>query len=955
MYYDVHITFPLYDDDDDDTTNTKNSVASTRSTSRIYHDVIHWDIRTMPAPMEYAMHIGEEFGLYWHDVLMLEEDIRQQLQQYEDQQFTNLHKSYCVTLLDATGAKRRKYAKGISCNSSNRSSSRQDNFQPIHSVIHRNQNSFTSDSMAHESSIIRKGTRDGDKEGGTITITIPIASKPVSSDENMLSTKSSKTLSSSSSVAPTSSVASHQDSTIPISSHLLPYEYPNNNNYCSYTRASIHPTGTTDTAPPQHVQYCISCLRQESNLNTIMLCCSSCPRSYHTTCVSAQTHSMVEGDTKWQCGPCTTKQIPELIPYDTIPGATSLRDSNITQFSSIYVLLYRIVHTLQHHTHFGHIFSHPINNTKVPNYTKVVPHPMDYSTVLQYLTHTYRSTASTSNADSDDVMLRTTLTSICLIFHNCFLYNAPNTVVYRMGQVQQWYFQQYCIRFLQEHDHQLQNLKEYQKELKCRRDKAMILRCADRLPLDIHISPEVHICLPSSNNTLNKDANMNVGMDEDSSSDFTPGTDNTTSVSLPYILPSTQSASTAGSKGSSIVLLNPHTNEIVRYYSTQKIAYQAALYLHREHSISSASASASLDVLSEYQWRKYIRSKQYQSTLFGYYWVPYEDMLTSSYVPLQCQDRRKHSRRVYSGNSQFHYTSNRTRSNSDSYNNTVSIDTSGKCISNGRRVRTIQIPRPLSHHCHAYLTYKHSYCRRKLVQGYNYCGLHLSHASSSSSSTKHSGSGGCIHVSPVTMGSDAEIERTQKIIRNNKDGVKDRSAKESKLTINVNKKDASLHDSIEDIVKDSAKYNPLQPSSVLDDCTNICRNGSTTTPDNVTHNNRNCVQVATEVIGMANARETNVSTETAVVNCKLVIPTPITAISLDAQTVLNRYSSLHDAALHTGMHVRVLQNIIRSQVPVGDVFYSEARHEEGVMNKIKSLVQKGKQFVGSDLYEDIRY
>lgn len=223
----------------------------------------------------------------------------------------------------------------------------------------------------------------------------------------------------------------------PISSTEMPHFEPSNS----------HSTPEKDEillSPIEdgNVDYCNIC-RKVGNL----LCCDYCPRAFHNACMSAEDRSTNSEDKeKWQCPICHHEN--EVLPEDSVSGESSQtavcaaysglgsewssRDlAGLKLLSVLHEMLLRLMDY-----DFGYMFRVPVDVKQIPLYTTIVKKPMDLGTISSNIMKgVYAERIQVKENAFDDIALAV-LKDVELVWHNCFLFNADGSAVYRMAEVQ---------------------------------------------------------------------------------------------------------------------------------------------------------------------------------------------------------------------------------------------------------------------------------------------------------------------------------------------------------------------------------------------------------------------------------------------------------------------------------------------------------------------------------------
>lgn len=183
-----------------------------------------------------------------------------------------------------------------------------------------------------------------------------------------------------------------------------------------------------------NVDYCNVCAKGGN-----IICCDFCPRAFHQACMGdGAVSNDDEGEEKWECPDCRKEK--QGLPQDFVDGSPHHdklsaiisgnedlgNDKNGLQLFSI---IYEMVNMLMAYD-FGVIFQKPVQGEK--GYRKIVKHPMDLGTIR---TKIEDGGYIDANASSFEAAIIAALKDVELVWHNCFLYNALDSAVYRMAGV----------------------------------------------------------------------------------------------------------------------------------------------------------------------------------------------------------------------------------------------------------------------------------------------------------------------------------------------------------------------------------------------------------------------------------------------------------------------------------------------------------------------------------------
>uniref|UniRef100_A0A8B9HSG4 RING-type E3 ubiquitin transferase n=1 Tax=Astyanax mexicanus TaxID=7994 RepID=A0A8B9HSG4_ASTMX len=160
-----------------------------------------------------------------------------------------------------------------------------------------------------------------------------------------------------------------------------------------------------------------------------LLCCDRCPKVFHITCHIPVLRSLPSGD--WMCTFCRNLTKPEL-EYncdDDPPSSKAESDRGISpedQRKCERLLLYLFCHELSVE------FQEPVSSS-VPNYYKIIKHPMDLNYVKRKLQLKHTQHYKTPKEFVYDVRL---------VFSNCAKYNEADSEVAEAGKAVSMYFEE---------------------------------------------------------------------------------------------------------------------------------------------------------------------------------------------------------------------------------------------------------------------------------------------------------------------------------------------------------------------------------------------------------------------------------------------------------------------------------------------------------------------------------
>ena len=230
-------------------------------------------------------------------------------------------------------------------------------------------------------------------------------------------------------------------------------------------------------------QNCARCIEEGTEDR---ICCSNCPRSYHTKCFE-------QGEDR-VCKRCGTDK--EILQEDEILESLSVDEkinsayshlSQSSNFTLCGILLSQIKDILEKlkgydygwvfaepgkvnvgagdfsvldtglNLTFFHSISFAVNTDEVQDYLDIIKRPMDYSTIVERLEQgAYASDLENNSADGADAemdrmeeVLFKVLCDVDQVHHNCFTYNLKNSAFYNAGVVQQNKWDAYFGKYVQ--------------------------------------------------------------------------------------------------------------------------------------------------------------------------------------------------------------------------------------------------------------------------------------------------------------------------------------------------------------------------------------------------------------------------------------------------------------------------------------------------------------------------
>jgi len=193
------------------------------------------------------------------------------------------------------------------------------------------------------------------------------------------------------------------------------------------------------------------------------ICCSNCPRAFHTKCFEQSTSAV----TFRECKRCGNDR--EILPEDEILESIAINEkiksayshlANTPNFIFCGVMLSQILDILEKLKgyDYGWVFAEPVNTDEVQDYLEVIKRPMDYSTIALRLEQAaYGSESEQSsingvdaNMDPMEVILLNVLCDVDQVHQNCFIYNLKDSAFYRAGVVQHKKWNSYFEKYIKE-------------------------------------------------------------------------------------------------------------------------------------------------------------------------------------------------------------------------------------------------------------------------------------------------------------------------------------------------------------------------------------------------------------------------------------------------------------------------------------------------------------------------
>ncbi|GAX20056.1 hypothetical protein FisN_1Lh463 [Fistulifera solaris] len=198
---------------------------------------------------------------------------------------------------------------------------------------------------------------------------------------------------------------------------------------------SVH--GSETVVEDGSVDYCNVCMAVGN-----LLCCDFCPRAFHRACIADDS---IETSDLWECPSCRSEKtgmvedVMDGSKYsEQIMKAFDKCESKgvdpsipISTFSIIYAMLV----TLMDYD-FGKVFRDPVDVVQFPSYLTIVKNPMDLGTIAAAIVDGIYFDRVKSSATPIENALIAILKDLELVWHNCFIFNREGSAVYRMAQVQ---------------------------------------------------------------------------------------------------------------------------------------------------------------------------------------------------------------------------------------------------------------------------------------------------------------------------------------------------------------------------------------------------------------------------------------------------------------------------------------------------------------------------------------
>jgi hypothetical protein len=330
-----------------------------------------------------------------------------------------------------------------------------------------------------------------------------------------------------------------------------------------------------------NIDHCLVC-KKAGNI----ICCDSCPRAFHAECMPDKVQ---QDSAKWSCHICTSEKAG--LPEDVVTGKKIRGDGKLCidaiceafcqvdaithgkeylQAMQVLSMVLEMLDQLMAYD-FGYMFAEPVDTRSIPEYTVLVPNPMDLGTISRKLVNGEYAKVYEENRSWDDVLVRV-LQDIELVWHNCFTFNFEGSCIYRMAEV-------------------------------------LSLRSCNirKASLDSLLSEDVKNRVAEYTRTGQKRrSEMN----------------NKVPVVQSKLKHQISATLAAGGKIRTVAVFDPATGRLVKLYSTLRNAWLAAQYL------SSLGHASEWTPVSEHTVKQFIRrgGSDANCTLFGYRWVFFDEL-----------------------------------------------------------------------------------------------------------------------------------------------------------------------------------------------------------------------------------------------------------------------------------------------------------------------------------------
>ncbi len=338
---------------------------------------------------------------------------------------------------------------------------------------------------------------------------------------------------------------------------------------------SVH-DGSETVVEDGSVDYCNVCMAVGN-----LLCCDYCPRAFHRACIADDS---IETSDLWECPSCRREKSGMI--EDVMNGSKYLEQITkafdkceskgdvdpsipISTFSIIYEMLLALMDY-----DFGKVFRDPVDVIQFPSYLTIVKNPMDLGTIAAAIVDGVYFDRFKSSATPVENSLLAILKDLELVWHNCFIFNREGSAVYRMAQVQ----------------------KRRATSIRSNSfDHLLTERVEDELSrYEIMLQQERQASTPSS-------------------------------LSMRPPVRHKIVATSAGTKGRPIGVLDPDTGRVIKLYATmQTIAAVMNLFLHLNYPCEWDRS----DIDNSLKIRRLIltASENPKVLIFGYRWVFFDDL-----------------------------------------------------------------------------------------------------------------------------------------------------------------------------------------------------------------------------------------------------------------------------------------------------------------------------------------
>ncbi len=336
---------------------------------------------------------------------------------------------------------------------------------------------------------------------------------------------------------------------------------------------SVH-DGSETVVEDGSVDYCNVCMAVGN-----LLCCDYCPRAFHRACIADDS---IETSDLWECPSCRNEKSG--MQEDVMDGSKHL-EQTMKAFDKcgskgddpipiyIFSIIYEMLLTLMDYD-FGKVFCDPVDVIQFPSYPTIVKNPMDLGTIAKSIVDGVYFARFKSSATPVEDPLIAILEDLELVWHNCFIFNREGSAVYRMAQVQK------------------------------RRATSIRSKSFDHL-----LSERVK-----------KELSRNEMMLQQKRQASAPSSLSTRPPVRHKIV-----ATSAGTKGRPVAVLDPDTGRVIKLYATmQTIAAVMNLFLHLNYPCEWDR----FDIDNSMKIRRLIlmASEDPKILIFGYRWVFLDDL-----------------------------------------------------------------------------------------------------------------------------------------------------------------------------------------------------------------------------------------------------------------------------------------------------------------------------------------